>query len=280
MAGGTLAVVADPAAQFHILTAPTAAAVALGSWAAGRVLHQAGQTLTALADTTRQVEQEQAGQARRAAARDRARIARELHDAVGHSLTIIVMQATAARRVWASAPDLAREHVTVLRDTTAEMLDDLYLLVLSLAITPATQFADRIAVLADRTRACGIPVEIRTDGQAVPSAPAVDQAAYRIIQEAITNAARHAPGAAVRVSISHDADGTALSIANDPPPRHAHAVIGGDGTGTGIRGMRERATECGGTLHAGSGQDGSFTVRAVLPRRSGATPRSGDQVIQ
>jgi signal transduction histidine kinase len=296
LAGGAIAVLADPAARFHVLTAPTAAAVAAGAWAAGRVLHQAGQTLAALTDTTRQIEQEQADSARRNAARERARIARELHDAVGHALTIIVMQATAARRVWTSAPDLAHDHATVLRDTTAQTLDDLYLLVLSLAIggpqtTPdpehavaaltraprGPQLADRIAVLADRARACGIPVEIRTEGQASPPAPVLDQAAYRIVQEAVTNAARHAPGGAVRVSISHTADRATLQIANDPASRPAHTLTG---SGHGIRGMRERAAECGGTLHAEPGRDGSFTVRAVLHRQTSPVAAPGPPAVE
>ena len=298
LTGGAIAVLADPAARFHVLTAPTAAAVAVGAWAAGRVLRQAGQTLAALTDTTRQIEQEQADSARRSAARERARIARELHDAVGHALTIIVMQATAARRVWTSAPDLAHDHATVLRDTTAQTLDDLYLLVLSLAIggpqtTPGPgpghavaaltraprgpQLADRIAMLADRARACGIPVEIRTEGQASPLAPVLDQAAYRIVQEAVTNAARHAPGAAVRVTISHTADGATLQIANDPASRPAHTLTG---SGHGIRGMRERAAECGGTLHAEPGRDGSFTVRAVLHRQTGPVAAPGRPAVE
>ena len=173
LTGGAIAVLADPAARFHVLTAPTAAAVAVGAWAAGRVLRQAGETLAALTDTTRQIEQEQADSARRSAARERARIARELHNAVGHALTIIVMQATAARRVWTSAPDLAHDHATVLRDTTAQTLDDLYLLVLSLAIggpqtTPGPGPGHAVAALTRAPRGPHPP----TASQCSPTGPA------------------------------------------------------------------------------------------------------------
>ena len=129
-----LCVVLDPAAHFGQDGAVPAAAFVLACWAVGRLLRDGSRLLTALAETAASVRDENAASARRAVVGERLRIARELHDAVGHALTTIVMQATAARRVWVSDPALARQHVATLRAITAQTASELHELVLSAAV--------------------------------------------------------------------------------------------------------------------------------------------------
>jgi signal transduction histidine kinase len=277
-----LCVVLDPAAQFGPDGAVPAAALVLACWAVGRLLRDGGHLLTALAETAASVRDENAASARRAVAGERLRIARELHDAVGHALTTIVMQATAARRVWDGDPPLAREHVATLRAITAQTASELHELVLSAAVGAGGAPAGLagIRALATRASVCGLPVEFHADGAETQLPPDAARAAYRIVQEAITNAARHAPGASIQVRALCNPDGLALEISNEPPawPAHQanHAADGGQQAareaaentrtgGHGLRGMHERATDCGGTVTAGSRPDGGFTVRAHIP---------------
>jgi signal transduction histidine kinase len=234
------------------------------------------------------VRDENAASARRAVAGERLRIARELHDAVGHALTTIVMQATAARRVWDSDPPLARQHVATLRAITAQTASELHELVLSAAVGAGDAPAGLagIRALATRASVCGLPVELHADGAETQLPPDAARAAYRIVQEAITNAARHAPGASIQVRALYNPEGLALEISNEPSawPVHADDKAGDGGqqaarqatgntrTGHGLRGMHERAADCGGTVTAGSRPDGGFTVRAYIPGPAAVSP--------
>jgi signal transduction histidine kinase len=277
-----LCVVLDPGAQFGQVGAIPAAALVLACWAVGRLLGDGGRMLTALAEAAASVRDENAATARRAVAGERLRIARELHDAVGHALTTIVMQATAARRVWDSDPPLAGQHVATLRAITAQTASELHELVLSVAVGAGDAPAGLggIRALATRASVCGLPVELHADGAETQLPPDAARAAYRIVQEAITNAARHAPGASIQVRALYNPEGLALEISNDPSAWLAHqdndAADGGQQAarqaaentrtgGHGLRGMHERATNCGGIVSAGSRPDGGFTVRAYIP---------------
>jgi signal transduction histidine kinase len=277
-----LCVVLDPAAHFGQDGAVPAAAFVLACWAVGRLLRDGGRLLTELAETAASVRDENAASAGRAVAGERLRIARELHDAVGHALTTIVMQATAARRVWDSDPPLAREHVATLRAIIAQTASELHELVLSAAVGAGAAPAGLagIRALATRASVCGLLVELHADGAETQLPPDAAWAAYRIVQEAITNAARHAPGASIQVRALYHPEGLALEISNEPSAWLAHqdneAADGRQQSarresektragGHGLRGMRERATGCGGTVTAGSRPDGGYTVRAYLP---------------
>jgi signal transduction histidine kinase len=277
-----LSVVLDPVAHFSPAEAAGSAAIVLACWAVGRLLRDGGHLLTALAETAASVRHENAESARRAVARERLRIARDLHDAVGHALTTIVMQATAARRVWDSDPRLAAEHVATLRAITAQTASELHQLVLSAVVGGGDAPAGLagIRALAARASVCGLPVELHADGAETQLPPDAARAAYRIVQEAITNAARHAPGASIQVRALCNPGSLTLEISNEPPAWLAHhdnqAADGGQQAarqeaedprtgGHGLRGMRERATGCGGTVTAGSRPDGGFTVRAYIP---------------
>jgi signal transduction histidine kinase len=262
-----LSVVLDPAAHFSPAEAAGSAAIVLACWAVGRLLGDGGQLLTALAETTARVRDENAESARRAVAGERLRLARDLHDAVGHALTTIVMQATAARRVWDSDPAVAAEHVATLREVTAQTASELHELVLSAAVGAGDAPAGLagIRALATRASACGLPVEFHADGAETQLPPDAARAAYRIVQEAITNAARHAPGASIQVRALCNPGCLALEIGNDAPAWPANQDDQAADGGYGLRGMRERATGCGGTVTAGPRPDGGFTVRAYIP---------------
>jgi signal transduction histidine kinase len=278
-----LCVVLDPAAHLGQDGAVPAAAFVLACWTVGRLLRDGGRLLTALAETAASVRDENAASAGRAVAGERLRIARELHDAVGHALTTIVMQATAARRVWDSDPPLARQHVATLRAITAQTASELHELVLSAAVGAGDAPAGLagIRALATRASVCGLHVELHADGTETQLPPDAAWAAYRLVQEAITNAARHAPGASIQVRALYNPGGLVLEISNEPSAWLAHQDNeAADGSqqaareaaentragGHGLRGMHERAKGCGGTVTAGSRPDGGFTVRAYIPR--------------
>jgi signal transduction histidine kinase len=278
-----LCVVLDPAAHLGQDGAVPAAAFVLACWAVGRLLRDGGRLLTALAETAASVRDENAACAGRAVAGERLRIARDLHDAVGHALTTIVMQATAARRVWDSDPPLARQHVATLRAITAQTASELHELVLSAAVGAGDAPAGLagIRALATRASVCGLPVELHAHGTDSQLPPDAAEAAYRIVQEAITNAARHAPGASIQVMALYNPEGLALEISNEPPawlPHQDNLAADGGGqqpareaagntltAGHGLHGMHERARVCGGTVTAGARPDGGFTVRAYIP---------------
>jgi signal transduction histidine kinase len=225
---------------------------------AGRLLRSSAALIGANAGAAIGEAEEQGRQARQALAAERIRLARDLHDAIGHVLTVLVMQAAAARKVWQTDPVKAAEHVSVLRSTLADALSDLHPLILSLALdSTAAGGNGGLRELIDRARYCGLDIDYRGDGDT-----AAGPAACRIVQEALTNAARHAPGAPVRVRLEQTAEQVCVEIVNGPaslPPLLSHSG------GAGIRGMTETAAALGGTLTAAPTTGGGFTVSAVLP---------------
>lgn len=213
--------------------------------------------------------QEEAERVARAATEEQLRMAQDLHDGVGHGLAVIAMQAGVALHVLDRDPDAARRSLEAIRDTSTEALDALRAELSTLAgsasgsgagpRTPRRGLAD-LAGLAERVRATGLAVDVRRSGPDVP--PAVDEAAYAIVQEALTNVLRHAGARRVAVEIEA-ADALRLTVTDDGcgPPPHAD----GAGEGMGLRGMRERAEALGGRCSAGPGADGGFAVAVELP---------------
>jgi signal transduction histidine kinase len=176
-------------------------------------------------------------------------------------MTVIVLQAGAARRVWSSDPALATEHTATLRQTVSELTTELRAMMIALAGGEHAE-NDRLDQLLERAGASGMHVDVDVSGDRWALAPELEHTAYRLLQEALTNAARHAPGADIRVQLDFGRTGVALEVDNELPSPAAPASTG---PGQGLRGMRERVEACGGRLATGTGPPGRFTVRAWLP---------------
>jgi signal transduction histidine kinase len=231
---------------------------ALGSVVRGRRAHTA--ELIARAE---RLEAERELRDRAAAEEERGRIARELHDIAAHDLSAIVVQAGAADRLVDADPARAK---AVLRDIRGQGRDTLAALRQLVGIlrdgdtggrTPQPGLA-RVGDLIAVARAAGVTVDVVAEGEPAPLSALADLTAFRVIQEALTNARSHAPGAAVSVRISHEA-GVSIMVANE-----LRGASGSDG-GHGLAGMRERVRQAGGTLRVGPTRDGRWEVAAHLP---------------
>jgi signal transduction histidine kinase len=212
------------------------------------------------------VERETARERRLAAAEERTRIARDLHDSAAHAINVILVQAGAARLLQQRDPGAAQTALTTIEDVARETIGEIDHLVRGLredngsaTVEPPTGLA-ALDTLVDRYRAAGLPIDLEIDGDTRPLPRRLDQAAYRILQESLTNAARHGNGAA-RVAIHYGGAELELTVSNSVPAASDREPTGG---GHGILGMRERATLLGGTLATGPSA-GNFTVQARLP---------------
>jgi signal transduction histidine kinase len=232
--------------------------------AAGMAVRRLGVRSTELEAQAARLDQ----QARTAAAEERERIARELHDIVSHSVSLMVVQAGAAEQVLRQDPDQAERALGGIQATGRAAVDDLRRMLGLLRGADATgrlapqPGLDAIDELAAAAREAGTPVEVRRG--AVPDLPAgVDLAAYRIIQEAVTNASKHAHGSATTVSVDSDGADLTIEVRTATPPRRNGSSP--NGTGHGLVGMRERADVYGGELRAGYDERADWVVRARLP---------------
>jgi signal transduction histidine kinase len=220
--------------------------------------------------------------ARRAAGEERLRIARELHDVVGHHLSLINVQAGTSLHRFHRDPAQGEAALAAIKESSRDALRDLRATLGVLrqadeeAPTAPAPGLDGIGELIGSARSAGLTVHSRVAGAADPPTE-VGLAAYRIVQESLTNVSRHAPAAQVTVSVEDAgaADGPGelrIEVADDGPGQGAGAP--GHGVrGSGVRGMRQRARALGGELTAGPGPDGGFLVRARLPYRNGASGR-------
>jgi len=201
---------------------------------------------------------------------ERARIARELHDVVAHHISMIAVQAETARLTTPGLPAAGAQRFAEIGDTARAGLTEMRRLLGVLREDGGDALGDRhpqpglpqLAELIDSAReASGAGVRLIVSGQVAPFDPGVELAAYRIVQEALTNARRHAPGTAVDVELRYAGDALRLRVRdNGPGPASA-------GSGHGLLGMRERAATVGGSLRAGAAAGGGFLVEAVLPAR-------------
>ncbi len=230
----------------------------VGQWQRAALAHQQGA----------------ADQARRAVTAERLRIARELHDVVAHGMSVIAVQAGTGRLLLKSDPGTAARALQVIeatsRDALAEMrrlldvLRDENALPSELAPAPRISDLDRLAAGFGES---GLAVALRIDGTTDTLPPTVQASVYRIVQEALTNVLRHAPGAGARVLVRQVESFITMEITNDATVR-AHPTI--RGAGMGLEGIRERALAFGGTFDAGPTDSGGFRVAVSLPvdRRS------------
>ncbi|MCK9877054.1 sensor histidine kinase [Frankia sp. Ag45/Mut15] len=241
-------------------------------------------------------------EAARAVAEERMRIAREMHDVLAHSMSAIIVQASAADDVFDVAPDKARAALRTIETTSRDVLAELRHLLAAVRpgdqdgpsnpaddaprpadpVDPARPAAlprrpqpglREVEELAAPLRAAGVAVDLRVDGAARPLPAGVDLAAYRIVQEALTNALRHAAATRVVVTLHYDRDVLELRVADngtggpasDEPTRVTASAWPLPSAGHGITGMRERAAMVGGQLEAARQARGGFHVRATLP---------------
>jgi signal transduction histidine kinase len=224
-------------------------------------------------------EQERRHSGERALLEERQRIARELHDVVAHHMSVIAIQAEAAPYKTADPPPELVESFAEIRASALAGLAELRRVLGVLRTggqdtTPQPGLADLDALL-DSARSGGVSVTVTRSGNHVTLSEGVDLSAYRIVQEALSNAMRHAPGSHVQVHVAYRPDGVALEVRNDADPQIPQAssavpvlVASGAraaGGGQGLVGMRERAAMLGGSLETGPTEDGGFLVTAVLP---------------
>ena len=239
------------------------AVVWAAAWFAGDRARLRRERFHELEERARRAEREAERERRLAAAEERTRIARDLHDSAGHAINVILVQAGAARLLQEQDPERSRKALETIEEVARDTLGEIDQLVRALredgtgpAVEPPRGLV-ALDTLAERYRAAGLPLTVDVEGPRRPLAPGVDQAAYRILQEALTNAARHGRGNAdVRVAFGPAA--LELTVTN------AATSNGDAGAGHGIVGMRERASLLGGSLDAGA-SNGVFRVRARLP---------------
>ncbi|MEA2149192.1 MAG: hypothetical protein QOD69_1022 [Solirubrobacteraceae bacterium] len=214
------------------------------------------------------LEQEQLQRERVAVGEERARIARELHDVVAHSVGAMVAQAQGAGRVLDRDPERAREALAAIERTGRNALDEMRR---SLGVLRRTDAdaplapqpgMDAIGALVAQARDSGLQVELVTEGEPAPLPAGIDLSAYRIVQEALTNTLKHAGPVRARVAVRYAAAELELEISDDGAPGRAPAA---NGDGQGLLGMRERVALYGGALEAAHRPEGGFVVRASLP---------------
>jgi signal transduction histidine kinase len=204
----------------------------------------------------------------RAVGEEQARIARELHDVIAHSVSTIVVQAAAADDVFDSRPDQARAALRSIERAGRDALGELRRLLGAVRPDAGSDQSgpqpglDRLDELAEPLRAGGLSVLVRREGPAVPLPAGVDLSAYRIVQEALTNTVRHARATRAEVTVRYASDAVELDVRDDGRASPSGSANGG---GQGLAGMRERASLLGGTLDAGPMPGGGYRVHARLP---------------
>ncbi|MCZ1019673.1 sensor histidine kinase [Streptomyces albulus] len=214
--------------------------------------------------------------ARRTLLEERNRIARELHDVVAHHMSVISIQAQVAPHLAENPSDELKENLRGIRQNAVEALTELRRVLGVLrsedvrpehAPHAPQPTLDRLDELVDNVRGAGVPVTVDTTGTPRPLSPGTGLSAFRIVQEALSNAMRHAPGAAVHVALGYRPDRITLRVTNAAPDRPAPPS---PGTGHGLLGMHERTAMLGGELAVGPTPDGGYEVTAILP--APATP--------
>jgi signal transduction histidine kinase len=214
----------------------------------------------------RLAERERDVAAREAVVEERARIARELHDAVAHSVSMMVIQAGAERRVLGDRDGSTREVLQTIERIGRDALTEMRRLVGMLRTDAADRLAPQptladLPTLMSQVREAGLPVEFTVDGPARQLPVGIELSAYRIVQEALTNALKHAGRAHAAVSVRYGPDSLELEITDDG----AGSPDDVPGGGHGLAGIRERVTLYGGNFDASARRDGGFAVRVLLP---------------
>ena len=255
----------------------------LTAWAAGTLSRTKRANLQAARSRADRAEAELDRQAALAAGRERARIARELHDVVAHHVSLIAVQAEAAASLLPGRPEQARSAVDIIGDTARQALTELRRLLgvlrgpaERLETAPAASLGELSEVL-DQVRGTGLPVDFEVVGTPGPLSPGVDLTAYRIVQEALTNTIRHARATRAAVTLRYEPGYITVSVTDSgrrpdgPSPAHDGATGPPGslltGSGLGLAGIAERVASCGGNLSVGPTEADGFSVTARLPAR-------------
>jgi signal transduction histidine kinase len=241
-----------------------------GAWLAGDRTRARRERMAALEERALQAERDAERERRLAAAEERGRIARDLHDSAGHAMNVILVHAGLGRLKSADDPQAAREAFATIEEVARESVGEIDQMVRVLrehaALPPGGNEVEPPPGLAafdglvERHRAAGLRVTTQVSGRRRPLPPGVDRGAYRILQEALTNAARHGDGSA-QVELTYRPNALEVNVENPLPRERSNHASGG---GHGVIGMRERAALLGGSLEAGS-RDGRFQLHARLP---------------
>jgi len=238
------------------------------AWAAGRALGERERVVERLAERAQELETEREAYARLSVRYERARIASELHDIVAHAISVMVVQAGAGQRLAAVDPELTAETFEAIAGAARQAESDMGRLVALLgdaeAIGP-TPDLPLVGELVARAAGSGLDISLRLEGDRESLPPVVAQVAYRVVQEGLTNALRHASGSSVEVRLCGEAGELLVEVVNGP--RTGPVAPAGVGTGNGLRGLRERVSACGGSLDAGPQPGGGWRLATLLPRR-------------
>ncbi|MGY2126836.1 sensor histidine kinase [Blastococcus sp. SYSU DS0617] len=253
--------------------APTAMAIGvsvIAAWALGNLRRARLQQVASLEERAQLLELERDQEMRLAAATERARIARELHDVVAHSLSVVIAQADGGRYAGRTDPEAATGALEAIAATGRQALTDMRSLLGVLREGGGEEYAPQpdvaaIPALVEDVRASGLDVDLIVEGEPQPLAAGPQLAAYRIVQESLTNVLKHAgPASRAWVRLQWRPDALELSVLDDGRGASA-AMVSSDGEGQGLRGMRERAQLHRGRLEAGPRHGGGFGVHAALP---------------
>ncbi len=235
-----------------------------GAWVVGDNLGTRRAYTSALEERAERLEREREAEAARARAEEQARIARELHDVIAHSVSVMVVQAAAANDVFDTRPERAREALRAIEASGRTALAEMRRL-LGVVRADGAEYApqpgiDRLDDLVEQVRAAGLAVAVSIEGAPRPLPAGVDLSAYRVVQEALTNTLKHANATRADVSLRYRDDELGVEVRDDGEP-----AGNGDGHGRGLIGMRERVTAFGGSLETGPKNTGGFAVSARFP---------------
>jgi signal transduction histidine kinase len=256
---------------------PLAEVLTVGPWLVGRVVKSRRRLTEQLQARNSELRAEQELFAAESVRYERARIARELHDIVAHCLSVMVVQASAGQRMAPADRDGVAGALESVAEAAAQAQTEVGRLVellsgeLSAGGSPGLPMVDELVRRASGT---GLAVTCRFAGGYDRLAPASSQAAYRVVQEALTNALKHAPGAPVDISISGLDTGVAVDVVNAAPRNQASGLERSGGS-FGLAGMRDRVAACGGSLTSGPTPAGGWRVSAVLPAAPGSLRADG-----
>jgi signal transduction histidine kinase len=235
-------------------------------WLAGLALGSQLKTAASAVERAERLEREREAEARAAVAEERARIARELHDIVGHSVSVMTVQASAVRRLLREDQEREREALITVEETGRAALAEMRRLVGVLrrheetpALVPQPSL-EHVEKLVEQTREAGLPTRLTIEGDASPLPAGIDLTAYRLVQEGLTNALKHARASHAEVLVRY-VDGSVELVVSDD----GIGTGNGGGSGHGLVGMRERVAVVGGELAAGPRPNGGYELRARLP---------------